>query len=144
HCQPRARIGVDEAEVGGHHRDGRTHRLGFARPPRLPSPPQQLMPALAAKRLLVVLKATGPVMGLVRVEVRIAVHRSTQRGKKKPREARPIGAGRVRRDQRGADQATATGILPILACQSFGPSMWALVPPLSTATVTGMSTTSNS
>ena len=29
-------------------------------------------------------------------------------------------------------------------CHSAGPVMWALVPPASTATVTGMSTTSNS
>ena len=44
----------------------------------------------------------------------------------------------------GACQPSTTGILPILACQTFGPSMWAEVPPASTATVTGMSTTSNS
>lgn len=42
------------------------------------------------------------------------------------------------------DQAVATGILPIRACHSFGPVTWADVPPASTATVTGMSTTSNS
>ena len=42
------------------------------------------------------------------------------------------------------NQATATGIFPILACHSFGPVMCADVPPESTATVTGMSTTSNS
>jgi hypothetical protein len=41
-------------------------------------------------------------------------------------------------------QATATGIFPIRACHSFGPVMCAEVPPASTATVTGMSTTSNS
>ena len=43
-----------------------------------------------------------------------------------------------------ADQAATTGILPIRACHSFGPVMCAEVPPESTATVTGMSTTSNS
>ena len=37
-----------------------------------------------------------------------------------------------------------TGILPILACHSFGPVMWTEVPWESTATVTGMSCTSNS
>ena len=42
------------------------------------------------------------------------------------------------------NQATATGIFPIRACHSFGPVMCAEVPPESTATVTGMSTTSNS
>ena len=41
-------------------------------------------------------------------------------------------------------QITATGILPIRACHSLGPVMCADVPPESTATVTGMSTTSNS
>ena len=41
-------------------------------------------------------------------------------------------------------QATATGIFPIFACHSLGPVMCADVPPESTATVTGMSTTSNS
>ena len=40
--------------------------------------------------------------------------------------------------------ATATGILPILACHSFGPVVWTEVPWASTATVTGMSFTSNS
>ena len=39
-------------------------------------------------------------------------------------------------------QATATGILPILACHSFGPVLCTLVPEESTATVTGMSCTS--
>lgn len=42
------------------------------------------------------------------------------------------------------DQATATGILPILACHSFGPVLWTEMPWASTATVTGMSFTSNS
>ena len=41
-------------------------------------------------------------------------------------------------------QATTTGILPILACHSFGPVWCTLLPRLSTATVTGMSCTSNS
>ncbi len=40
--------------------------------------------------------------------------------------------------------AVATGILPIFACHSFGPVLCTEVPPASTATVTGMSTTSNS
>ncbi len=41
-------------------------------------------------------------------------------------------------------QATETGILPIRACHSLGPVLCTLVPNASTATVTGMSTTSNS
>ena len=41
-------------------------------------------------------------------------------------------------------QATTTGILPIFACHSFGPVWCTLLPRLSTATVTGMSCTSNS
>ena len=41
-------------------------------------------------------------------------------------------------------QATATGILPIQACHSFGPVSCTLAPRASTATVTGMSLTSNS
>ena len=40
--------------------------------------------------------------------------------------------------------ASTTGILPILACHSFGPVLWTLEPLESTATVTGMSLTSNS
>ncbi len=40
--------------------------------------------------------------------------------------------------------STATGILPIRACHSFGPVVWTEVPWASTATVTGMSFTSNS
>ena len=40
--------------------------------------------------------------------------------------------------------AAATGILPIRACHSFGPVVWTEVPWASTATVTGMSFTSNS
>ena len=40
--------------------------------------------------------------------------------------------------------AVATGILPIRACHSFGPVVWTEVPWASTATVTGMSFTSNS
>ena len=42
------------------------------------------------------------------------------------------------------DQATATGIFPILACHSFGPVSCTEVPCESTATVTGMSLISNS
>lgn len=53
---------------------------------------------------------------------------------------------------RGADeagtaqkpQATVTGILPMRACHSLGPVSCTLVPAESTATVTGMSLTSNS
>ncbi len=46
-------------------------------------------------------------------------------------------------------QTLVTGIflnspVAIFFCHSAGPVMWALVPPASTATVTGMSTTSNS
>ena len=41
-------------------------------------------------------------------------------------------------------QATTTGIFPIFACHSFGPVWCTLLPRLSTATVTGMSCTSNS
>lgn len=44
----------------------------------------------------------------------------------------------------GMDQAIATGILPILVCHSLGPVLWTEMPLLSTATVTGMSLTSNS
>lgn len=40
--------------------------------------------------------------------------------------------------------SAATGILPIFACHSAGPVLWTEVPLLSTATVTGMSLTSNS
>ena len=43
-----------------------------------------------------------------------------------------------------ADQPTVTGILPMRACHSRGPVWCTLVPPASTATVTGMSCTSNS
>jgi len=50
----------------------------------------------------------------------------------------------VLRAGRRLAQATATGILPIFACHSFGPVLCTLVPSLSTATVTGMSLTSNS
>ena len=41
-------------------------------------------------------------------------------------------------------QPSTTGILPIRACHSFGPVLWTEVPCESTATVTGMSFTSNS
>ena len=40
--------------------------------------------------------------------------------------------------------ATTTGIFPIFACHSFGPVWCTEVPLESTATVTGMSLTSNS
>jgi len=40
--------------------------------------------------------------------------------------------------------AATTGILPILACHSFGPVVCTEVPAESTATVTGMFSTSNS
>jgi small-conductance mechanosensitive channel len=51
----------------------------------------------------------------------------------------------ARRRPRGrAPQAVATGILPMRACHSFGPVWCTLVPEASTATVTGMSRTSNS
>jgi hypothetical protein len=43
-----------------------------------------------------------------------------------------------------ADQLVQTGILPIFACHSFGPVWCTEVPLESTATVTGMSFTSNS
>ena len=41
-------------------------------------------------------------------------------------------------------QAVTTGILPIRACHSAGPVSWTELPVESTATVTGMSSTSNS
>ncbi|SAK48560.1 hypothetical protein AWB79_01306 [Caballeronia hypogeia] len=41
-------------------------------------------------------------------------------------------------------QTVATGILPIFACHSAGPVLWTEMPLESTATVTGMSWTSNS
>ena len=41
-------------------------------------------------------------------------------------------------------QATATGIFPIFARHSAGPDLCTALPPESTATVTGMSFTSNS
>ena len=56
------------------------------------------------------------------------------------------GGGRVApwsAARRGAHAAT-TGILPIRACHSRGPVWCTLVPLASTATVTGMSLTSNS
>ncbi len=56
----------------------------------------------------------------------------------------PFGGCQFQVDPPGRAHTVLTGILPILACQVLGPSMWALVPPASTATVTGMSTTSNS
>ncbi|VVD60567.1 hypothetical protein PCO31110_00079 [Pandoraea communis] len=44
----------------------------------------------------------------------------------------------------GLNYSAATGILPILACHSFGPVWCTDTPVESTATVTGMSLTSNS
>ena len=67
--------------------------------------------------------------------------RRRQKGRPEKQRARQRRAlGRKRKQ----GQATATGIFPIFACHSFGPVMCAEVPPESTATVTGMSTTSNS
>jgi hypothetical protein len=40
--------------------------------------------------------------------------------------------------------ASTTGILPIFICHSLGSVLWKLEPRVSTATVTGMSLTSNS
>jgi hypothetical protein len=48
-----------------------------------------------------------------------------------------------RRDT-GTVQASTTGIFPIRACHCFGPVVWTDSPVESTATVTGMSRTSNS
>ncbi|CAM3768152.1 hypothetical protein BOFL111202_22270 [Bordetella flabilis] len=58
----------------------------------------------------------------------------------------PHAAGFTRRGVQPVPepQATATGILPILACHSRGPVVCTEVPWASTATVTGMSFTSNS
>jgi len=59
--------------------------------------------------------------------------------------AREAGEGPGERGPPGAyDAATATGIFPIFACHSRGPVSWTEVPVESTATVTGMSLTSNS
>jgi hypothetical protein len=54
------------------------------------------------------------------------------------------GHGLLESRMRLGNQATLTGILPIFACHSFGPVMCTEVPSESTATVTGMSFTSNS
>jgi hypothetical protein len=59
------------------------------------------------------------------------------------------GLAGLHRFSRRTDQAPVT-LMPLNSpvamrfCHSAGPVMWALVPPASTATVTGMSTTSNS
>ena len=66
-------------------------------------------------------------------------HASAPRKNKKARITRAL-----LQKQNNDSQTTATGILPIFACHSRGPVMCADVPPESTATVTGMSTTSNS
>ena len=55
-----------------------------------------------------------------------------------------IVAGQVLDSGREVQQPLAAQDAYVLACQTFGPSMWAEVPPASTATVTGMSRTSNS
>ena len=55
------------------------------------------------------------------------------------------GAGLTHSADANAElQATATGILPMRACHSFGPVVCTEVPSESTATVTGMSSISNS
>ncbi len=46
--------------------------------------------------------------------------------------------------QKSRQECTFTGIFPIFACHSRGPVSWTFVPLESTATVTGMSCTSNS
>jgi hypothetical protein len=58
--------------------------------------------------------------------------------------ARLLALTRGNKSQSGGCQTVATGILPIFACHSAGPVLWTDVPLESTATVTGMSTTSNS
>ena len=73
---------------------------------------------------------------------RVAVpHPGTSRKTKKPASAKALTGSP---EMQSTNQTTATGILPIRACHSRGPVMCAEVPPESTATVTGMSTTSNS
>ena len=60
------------------------------------------------------------------------------------RKAPPAMAPLARCPQALARSITLYSPLAIFFCHSAGPVMWALVPPASTATVTGMSTTSNS
>ena len=57
---------------------------------------------------------------------------------------RKVGAGETAIAVPVRPQATLTGILPIFACHSLGPVMCTELPCESTATVTGMSLTSNS
>ena len=57
---------------------------------------------------------------------------------------RPAAQRARRCRERLLRHAVVTVTLPILACHSFGPVSWTLVPVESTATVTGMSFTSNS
>ena len=74
--------------------------------------------------------------------------RDDEDGPRAPREARdPESVGRARAGDRGPCHlayATTTGIFPIFARHSAGPVLWTALPPASTATVTGMSFTSNS
>jgi len=70
--------------------------------------------------------------------------RSEAGGERKRPDRFPGRASRHLGFRGGARQATATGIFPIFACHSFGPVSCTLVPLESTATVTGMSSTSNS
>ena len=69
-----------------------------------------------------------------------AVRRASQRAS-----AEPLASSEGRDTERCAlGQTTATGILPIFARHSAGPVRCTALPPESTATVTGMSFTSNS
>ncbi len=71
------------------------------------------------------------------------VERSGQAPNKKP----PEGGFLCRQQRSGYAPATSMPLnspVAIFSFQTAGPVMWALVPPASTATVTGMSTTSNS
>lgn len=72
-----------------------------------------------------------------------AVERCGQAPNKKP----PEGGFSCRQQRSGYAPATSMPLnspVAIFSFQTAGPVMWALVPPASTATVTGMSTTSNS
>ncbi|VVE36199.1 hypothetical protein PNO31109_03902 [Pandoraea nosoerga] len=71
-----------------------------------------------------------------------ALRRGACRNDDPPRRHR-AGAGIAQMNRR-ANYSAATGILPILACHSFGPVWCTDTPVESTATVTGMSLTSNS
>ena len=82
--------------------------------------------------------AAGPAFDCEATEFRAAVSRTPRMKKTRPVSRAGFWAGR------DAGQATATGILPIFACHSLGPVSCTLVPFESTATVTGMSFTSNS